>query len=464
MEALASVFARGVMMLRTYLVAGLGCLALAGPAEAQSAAPLSFEEALGAAERAAESVAIARADVDRAQAQVTTARAGYLPTINGALVYQRTLASEFDDIMFGPVDPNTPDLELPFGQPNNWRVNLNAAVPIFDGFRTSSAVSAAKGGVRVSELGVKSSRAMVVLQTAQAYFDAVLAERQVEIAEITLQQAEQTYKETELGFKQGTSPEFDLVRAEVVRDNQRTLLTQYKVQRDITLVALRRLIGVPLDRQLQLTSRLDSNDIDQLLATARNAAGIAANNNRIAVAQAKEVVGIREASVRLAKAAYFPILSAGTDLGFVDYQNTPFNSDWRTNWTLGVTLSLPIFDGFRREAQLRTSKAELASALAQLQQTSEISSVEVAQARASVEASQTQLETSMRTVKQAQRAYDIAELRFSQGASTHLEIVDARVQLEQALLVQARAARDLRLARFREELLPALPVGLQLVL
>ena len=434
-------------MLRTYLVAGLGCLALAGPAEAQSAAPLSFEQALGAAERAAESVAIARADVDRAQAQVTTARAGYLTTVNGALVYQRTLASEFDDIMFGPVDPNTPDLELPFGQPNNWRVNVNAAVPIFDGFRTSSAVSAAKGGVRVSELGVKSSRANRI-QTLQSL----------------MQQAEQTYKETELGFKQGTSPEFDLVRAEVVRDNQRTLLTQYRVQRDITLVALRRLIGVPLDRQLQLTSRLDSNDIEQLLASARTAAGIAANNNRIAVAQAKEVVGIREASVRLAKANYLPILSAGTDLGFVDYQNTPFNSDWRTNWTLGVTLSLPIFDGFRREAQVRTSKAELASARAQLQQTSEISSVEVAQARASVEASQTQLETSIRTVKQAQRAYDIAELRFSQGASTHLEIVDARVQLEQALLIQARAARDLRMARFREELLPALPVGLQLVL
>ena len=56
-------------------------------------------------------------------------------------------------------------------------------------------------------------------------------------------------------------------------------------------------------------------------------------------------------------------------------------------------------------------------------------------------------------------AYQIAELRFQQGASTHLELVDSRVQLEQALLNQARSARDLRVARLRQELLPGLPLG-----
>jgi outer membrane protein TolC len=65
----------------------------------------------------------------------------------------------------------------------------------------------------------------------------------------------------------------------------------------------------------------------------------------------------------------------------------------------------------------------------------------------------------VRTVQQAKRAYQIAELRFQQGASTHLELVDTRVQLEQALLGQARSAHDLRIARLRLALLPALPLG-----
>ncbi len=450
-------------MLRWYLLTGVVGVALAQPAAAQPApaettTPLSFADAVGAAERAAESVAVARADVERSRAKVLSARAGYLPTVNGSLQYQRTLASEFDDIMFGPPAMTTEEVDLPFGQPNNWRLNVQASQPLFDGFRTSAAVDAARAGVRVSELGVKSTRAQVVLQVAQVYFDAALAERQVEIAELTLQQTQQTLDETRLGFKQGATPEFDVVRAEVAHENQQTLLVRFRVQRDVLFVQLRRLIGMPLDRRLELTSRLDAANIEQVLVAARTAAGVA-NPTRVAVTQAKESVAIGEASVRLARADYLPTLSAGTDFGLVDYQNQPFNSNWRTNWTVGVTLSLPIFDGFRRRSAVRSSEADLSAARSQLQNAREVSDVERAQAQAAVEASQTQLETTRRTIQQAQRTYEIAELRFSQGASTHLELIDARVQLEQSQLNQAGAERDLRIARLRQELLPALPLG-----
>jgi outer membrane protein TolC len=177
------------------------------------------------------------------------------------------------------------------------------------------------------------------------------------------------------------------------------------------------------------------------------------------VAQAKEGVAVREAGVKLAKSAWYPTLAAGTDFGLVNYNSQPFNSDWRTNWTLGVTLSLPIFDGFRRMASQRASEAELAAARAQAENATEVAQVEAAQAAAAVAASAQTLETSTRTVGQAQRAYQIAELRFQQGASTHLELVDARVQLEQAQLNQARSSRDLRVARLRQALLPGLPLG-----
>jgi len=433
-------------------------LALAADARAQSATTLSFDEALGAAERAAEAMAIAQAQVDRAEAGVASAKSGYWPTVNGTASYQRTLKSEFDGLSFTPPGSTEP-VELPFGRPNNWRLGLQVTQPLFDGFRTQAAVAQARAGVRVSALGVRSTRAQIVLQTAQAYFDAALAQRQVDIAEVTLQQAEETLKETQLGFKQGATPEFDVVRAEVARDNQRTLVVQFRVQRDVAFVQLRRLIGAPLDRPLALTTRLDATDVEAVITSARTAAGLANEGERVAITQAKEGVALRAAAVDFARADRWPVLAAGTDFGLVNYENHPFNKDWRTNWTLGLTVSLPIFDGFRRRAAVRSSEADLASARAQLANASEISQVELAQAQAAVASSATQLETSTRTVQQAQRAYQIAELRFQQGASTHLELVDTRVQLEQSLLGQARAAHDLRVARVRLTLLPALPIG-----
>jgi outer membrane protein TolC len=449
-------------MLRVLFLAGVACL-LVAPAAADNggaAQPMSLADALGAAERASESIAIARSDVDRAQSQVISARSGYLPTVNGSAAYQRTLKSEFDGISFGPPPGMTDtDVELPFGQRNNWRVGLNVNQPLFDGFRTQHAMGQAYAGVRVSQLGVTAARAQVVLQAALAYYDALLADRQVEIAQVTLQQAEATLAETQLKFKQGTAPEFDVVRAQVSRDNSSNIIIRFTVERDVAYVQLRRVLGVPLDKAITLTSKLEDEDVDAVIATARAAAGLPPSNTRVAVTQAKESIVAREESVSLAKSQYFPTISAGTDLGFVSYQNQPFTTDWKTNWTVGLNISIPLFDGFRRRATVLGSRADLASARSQLEATSEISQVETAQAAASVEASKKTLEISARTVDQAQRAYQIADLRFQQGASTHLELIDSRVQLEQAQLNKARAAHDLKIARLRQELLPGLPLG-----
>jgi outer membrane protein TolC len=63
-------------------------------------------------------------------------------------------------------------------------------------------------------------------------------------------------------------------------------------------------------------------------------------------------------------------------------------------------------------------------------------------------------------VEQALRAYQIAELRYREGISTQTELLDSRVQLQQAQASRARAARDLQVARMRIALLPALPLTL----
>ena len=440
-------------MARLLIVAGV--IGVAAPAFAEERT-LSLDDALAHGLSASESMMIARAEVDRTRAQVVGARAGYLPTVDGTAAYQRTLRSEFEDISFGAPGAGTAD--LPFGQRNNWRIGLVVSQPLFDGFRTPSAVAQAKSIARGAALGVRETRAQVVLAVTEAYYEAALAQRQVEIAEVTLQQADETLAETKLSFEQGAAPEFDLVRAVVARDNQATLLVQFRAQRDVAFVQLRRRVGVRLDAPVVLSTKLEADDLEQVIAVALRAAGLAHETGRLVVARAKESVVARDAGVRRAQAELLPTIAAGSDFGLVNYQRSPFDDGWRTNWTIGITLTLPIFDGLRRHAQIASSKAELAAAKAELAATIEVSAVETAQAAADVTAAATTLETNKRTVGQAKRAYEIAELRFQQGASTHLELVDARVQLEQSLLIQARSSRDLRVARVRQALLPGLPL------
>ena len=62
-------------------------------------------------------------------------------------------------------------------------------------------------------------------------------------------------------------------------------------------------------------------------------------------------------------------------------------------------------------------------------------------------------------VQQAERAYEIAELRYREGLSTQLELSDARLLLQQAQNQRAVAARTVQLARVRLALLPDLPLS-----
>jgi outer membrane protein len=430
---------------------------------------LSVEDAVRRAGPASGALAAARASAESARHQIGAAESGRLPQVNANASYSRTLRSEFDGISFGaPAEGEmmgeaAEEVDLPFGQRNVWRAGLTVSQLIWDAGRTRSGIDQARAGAAASRLELRSIEAQAVLAVAEAYYDAALAQRQVDIAAATLELAETTLAETQLNEREGAAPEFDVVRSEVARDNQRTARTQFEAQRDIAFVRLKRLLDVPLDQPLELTSALDIEDladVDRFNAAARTAAGLGQPEERVAIQQAREALRGRQAALRGAKADRWPELSAVSDLGFVNYPEElfPVNDDWRTNWTVGVNLTVPVFDGFRRRAAVRSARAEVTAAEARLADAGEQVRADERTTDAAIAAAQAVWQTSARTSQLAQRAYQIAELRFEQGASTHLELVDARLSLEQAQLNQARAARDLRIARLRNDLLDGLPL------
>lgn len=478
-------------ILRAVACGAVAALVAVAPsvAHAQERAPvrLSIEDAMRGAEAPSGALAAARARARAAEHQIDAARSARLPQITGSAQYSRTLASEFDGVFdsgafgggggapvermpCGPLDtryctgfPLVPggSLDLPFGQANTWRAGVNVQQLIWDFGRAKAQIDQARAGAALSKLDAGSLRVQTVLGVAQAYYDAVLADRQVAIAEAGLASAEAVFADQELARAQGAVAEFDAVRAEVARDNQRNTVVQAQQQREVAYLRLKYTLDLPLDQPVELTSSLDlasEAEAEALAAVAREAAGLAAEASRSAVAQATENVRRTQAAARGARADRWPQIGAVMDYGVVNYPDGFFpDTDWRTNWTVGVNLTVPIFDGWRRRALVRAADAEVEAARAQLTDAEQLAANELRQTDATIAAALTVWQASGRTVQQAQRTYEIAELRFEQGASTQLELVDARFQLQQAQLNQARSARDLRLARVRRALLPGLP-------
>ncbi|MEP7065197.1 MAG: TolC family protein [Gemmatimonadota bacterium] len=458
---------------------------------------LSLDEALSSAEAKSPDLAIARAGVTRAEGQRDKARSQFLPQIFGSAGYTRTLKSQFQGLSFGSdsggpapcssfiVDPNAPVSQrlsvlesalgcgagsspfgsiqnLGFGAANQWNLGLSLQQNVFSGGRVTAQYRAANAGRRSATIGLTAARAQLTLDVAQAYYNAQLADQLVLIAAATLSQADTTLAQTKLGRQVGNAAEFDLLRAQVTRDNQVPVLIQRRSDRDVAYVRLKQLLHLPLTDSLALTTLLDDTTAAQpgavstLLAQSPDTAA----ESRAPVRQATENVTAQKSAVTVAHAERIPSLALSSAFGRVAYPSGIFPSwsDFRSNWTVGGSLTLPIFTGGNIHGDEQIATAGLQQARAQLQQTRELAELDALNALNRQRAAQAQMDASRGTAAQAARAYQIATVRYKEGISTQTELNDAQIQLQQAEANRATAARDLQVARMRLALLRDLPL------
>jgi outer membrane protein TolC len=452
-----------------WLVVSLGTPAFAQgpPATAAPTRTLTLDEALSIAEKTSERVAIAEAGVSRADGGKRLARSERMPQLFGAASYDRTLKSEFEGL-FEATDPGTDpggDVDfsnLPFGQANVYRLGLSFSQVLYSGGRIKAQEAQASIRRDSAGLNLDSAQAQNTLDVAEAYYDAALTDWLVSIAEATYAQADKSLAVTNDQHAAGRLSEFELLRARVARDSLQPAVVRSRNNRDVAYLRLKQLLDLPLDQPLALTADLDGQALAppmRFAAPLAEAESQAAAPLRLAVAQVGNEVKVAEQSVAVARAERKPAISFRSDYGLVDYPDAvPNFTDWRQNWTLGVALSLPILDGGRIKANQAIARAGVEEASANLRLARELDALDRASTRSDLTAARAEWEASGSTIQQAQRAYEIAELRFSEGLSTQLELSDARLQLAQSQVTRAEAARNLQVRRIRFALLPALPL------
>ena len=427
--------------------------------------PLSLADALRIAETASEDVGIARAGTDRARGDERRAGSERFPQVSASVLYTRTLASEFEDVASGAPDSTGFDFSaLPFGQPNNWTLGLEVHQTLFAGGRVVAQMRMAGAGRRIAETSLASTRAQLVLDVIEAYYDAALADRLVAIAASTLEQSETTLRHTRLARQVGNQPEFELLRATVARDNQRPIVIQRRTDRDIAFMRLRQMLNFPLDEALALTTPLDDTTATlpvRLTSGPSPERDSVAPSERAPVRQAADAVDASANALRVARAQRLPQVNVNVLYGRVAYPAAviPTWNAFRTNWTVAVGFRVPLFTGGRISGEMRMAQADLEDARYRLTQARELSELDSHAAVARLEAAAASFAASAGTAQQAARAYQIAEIRYREGISTQVELSDSRILLEQATANRALAARDLAVARARVALLRDLPFG-----
>ena len=375
------------MMMQRQILRYVMVLAVIGLAPAPFAAAqggrLTLADALKIAIDRSEAIDVAHAGESRADADEQRARSQKLPQVNLTAGYTRTLASEFSSAfdtsgpVCAPLSVNTgasltdrvAELEragtcggfgsgfslsnLPFGQRNAYQATFAFSQALFTSGRIAAQQTQADIAHRAALLVTSSTEAQVALDVTRAYYDAALSDRLVTIAESGYNQASAAFDQTKLAFDAGRQPEFELLRAQVARDNQRPTVIRRRADRDIAYLRLRQLLKLAADAPLVLDVDLDIADLAppapfaEALAAAR--AGAPADT-RSSVQQAQTLVASREAGITIARAERLPSVNLTSSLGQVGYPKdgfVPAFGDFRTNWSIGAAVQVPVFNGWR---------------------------------------------------------------------------------------------------------------------
>jgi outer membrane protein TolC len=331
---------------------------------------------------------------------------------------------------------------------------------VYDGGTVRAQERQARAGREAASFGVSTARAQLDLDVATAFYDAALSDRLVTITESTLAQAEETLRQIDVQFQVGQIAEFEVLRARVSRDNQRSAVIRTRIQRDLAYLRLKQLINVPADQPLELEANLVEPNgalASRWSATLAEAEAQFRLVERTAVKQTEAGVQASEAAVAITQAQFKPRVDVNS--GFIAYAYDPLPKYNRRDWNVAAQISMPLLDGGRRKANRAIAEASLEESRQQLQLVKELAELDQRSAHATWEAARAAWDASAGTVEEAQRAYRIADVRYREGLSTQLELNDARLALERAEAARAQAARDLQVTRARLALLPDLPLG-----
>jgi outer membrane protein len=472
-------------------------------APARAVVQLSLDDALRIAQQQSQTIEIARAGVTRANGQALQARSQMLPQINASAGYGRTLASQFSGFTATatPVDTTpkpvashslcTPLLpanataadraaalaqaatcpaasssgtfdlsKTSFGAKNQYNVALAFSQNVYTGGRIKAQTDAAAAQVRSANIDVASQKAQVSLDVTSAYYDAVLTDQLVAIADSSLAETEAVLSQTKVARQVGNSSEYDLLRAQVSRDNQVPVQIQARSNRQVAYFRLKQLLELPLDDSVHLLTRLDT-------ATGPTPPTIASGekmdtvvSDRAPLRQMDEAVHAAEAQIKIARAERIPPLQIVSNYQRLYFPPgyTPTWNQGVNNWTVGLSTNFPVFDGGRIKGDQTIAAAGLAQAKAQREQTREYAALDTRVALNQLAEAEATWNASRGTVEQAQRAYAIDQVRLREGISTQTDLTQSRLALEQARANRAQAARNLAVARVRLALIKDLPI------
>lgn len=394
----------------------------------------------------------AQNNLEREQASVLSSYGNFLPSIGVSSDWRGNSGESF-----------LPDgQKLPSTNVRSFSSSIGASMTVFDGFSNTSTLSQASSNAISSEFGLSRTRQNVVYQTRRLFYEVLRTRRLLEVAESSLkynqQQLERVQETARLGSaslvnvyqqqSQVGQDEVRLVQAQNDYDNARANLVAY-IGLDVTETYTIEDSTIPTELT-QLNAAKERSTMQEFRRLVETALG-----SRLDYQASKENYYAAESGVTIARSGYYPRITASTSYGLSGNNRTisefdDFKNTRSFNW--GLSLSFPIFSGFRTNQAEQAALVTKKNSEVTLQDTERKIQVELRSALLQLEFAEKNYDAAVKSLQYQEQNLKVNQEKYNVGSGTILDLLFAQNNYNSALTSKINAVYQYLSAKSNLEL------------
>ncbi len=317
----------------------------------------------------------------------------------------------------------------------NWVLSAGGNIVLFDGLSNLANIDQKKNDLESAENLFEKLKQDIIYQTTELYYNVLNARELVKVRQDNLKFNKKLYEDIVERNKVGSVPIADVYTQQVQFGNAQLALIQaqndYENAKSILLnfLALDILEDYRLEDPIREKQKVELDSYIREFQNIESMVNVALKNRKDYLGK-KLSLASAENGLTIAQGGLFPNLSG--NYNFSTRASSPDDLFTRREWSLGLSLNIPIFSNWNTEAQIQFAKIKIENTKEDLNALERQIKIEIKQGYLDLVAAKKRLDVSTANVKAAEENRKINQERYNLGSGTILDVLQSDKDYTQA--------------------------------
>ncbi|KAB7729004.1 TolC family protein [Rudanella paleaurantiibacter] len=418
--------------------------------------PFTLQEAIDFAVRQNINVRNSQLDAVSAEARIKEIKSSALPQVAASASLTDNLIIQRAFLPANFFDPNAPAdapaVPVQFGVKYSGNAALSLNQVLYSA-TLNVGLRAAATYRELAQRNLQASKVVVAEQVAKAYYSVLVAQERAKLLDYNIGRLDTLLSETRALNQQGFVEKLDVSRLEVQSNNLKAERQNVENLIELSYTLLKFQMGLTVNDEITLSEQLQDRDVAELRQL------IAPDptfqyRSRIEYSTLETQVKLAQQDIEVTQKGYYPTVAAFINYGYNSGRNMiaqVVNSPWLNFSTLGLSLQVPVFDGFQKRYQIAQKRVTLQK----IQNSSELLrnsiDLQIRQSSITLNNGLQSLQTQQRNRELAQEIVRVTRIKYKEGVGSSIEVLNAEAALREAQTNYFGALYDFFIAKIDQD-------------